>query len=52
MNIFDDNPEAFRTQVHAALYDKVKEALTQKKIEIASSLYTDEEECETCNEQE
>lgn len=55
MNIVDsllsNNQEEFRNQIHAALYAKIKDALAEKKVEIASSLYNIDEECESCNEE-
>jgi len=50
-NLLQDNAEDFRKEIHAALYDKIKEKLQTKKTEIASTLY-DEQPCEECDEQE
>lgn len=57
MNIVDsllsNNQEEFRNQIHAALYAKIKDALAEKKVEVASSLYSNtEEECDECPKQE
>lgn len=46
-----DNAEDFRKEIHAALYDKIKEKLQSRKTEIASTLY-DEQPCDDCEKQE
>lgn len=53
-SLLDNNQEDFRNQIHSALYAKIKDALAEKRIEVASSLYanTDEEECQECSPQE
>jgi hypothetical protein len=50
-NLLQDNAEDFRKEIHAALYDKIKEKLQDKKLEMAKTLY-DEEPCEDCEEQQ
>jgi hypothetical protein len=50
-SLLQDNAEDFRKEIHAALYDKIKEKLQNKKLEIASTLY-DDQPCEDCDKQE
>jgi len=50
-NLLQDNAEEFRNEIHSALYNKIKEKLQDKKLEMAKTLY-DEEPCEDCEEQQ
>ena len=54
-SLLDNNQEDFRNQIHSALFVKIKDALAEKRVEVASSLYAntdEEEECQDCPPQE
>lgn len=50
-SLLKDDSDEFRKEIHAALYNKIKEKLQDKKTEMAMTLY-DEEPCEDCEEQQ
>jgi len=37
--LINDDNEGFRGEIHSALYNKIKEKLQDKKIELAATLY-------------
>jgi len=50
-SLLNNSNEEFRNEIHSALYNKIKEKLQDKKLEMAKTLY-DEEPCEDCEEQQ
>jgi len=38
-HLINDDSEEFRKHIHSALFDRIKEKLEHKKIEMASTLY-------------
>ena len=49
-HLLNDELELFKQSINATLYSKVSHALAEKKKQIASELFS-EEECSSCGEQ-
>jgi hypothetical protein len=49
-NLLNNDNEGFRKEIHSALYNKIKEKLQDKKVEMAMTLY--DEPCEECEEEQ
>lgn len=40
-NLINDDNEGFRNEIRTALFDKIKEKIQDKKIEMSNTLYDD-----------
>jgi hypothetical protein len=49
-HLLNDELELFKQSINATLYSKVSDALAERKKELASDLFS-EEECSSCGEQ-
>lgn len=49
-NLLQNKPEEFRNEIHASLYNIVKDKLHDKRIEVASSMFLDQNNDKPCDD--
>lgn len=52
-SLLQNKPEEFRNDIHASLYNIVKDKLHDKRIEVASSMFVDQDNkpCDDCEKE-